>query len=227
MPMGTTDVLRSSLLDTHTRMAERLEAARAMEASVDRPRDGYERIDRFLATTSMHLHAVDAVLLPPTRKQVPEGSTLVHEYVHSVKELEVVLAHVKAHEYGSVYESSFAWPNVWSDVDTALDGHRRQELQLGVRLTAALDDRDLDRLTRRLQNAELVAPSRPHPYTPHTGLLGLVARKVMHTADRFWDTVEGRMVPEPVHEPKKPPGRIAQYFLADPRFDEEEQTPRS
>jgi hypothetical protein len=30
-----------------------------------------------------------------------------------------------------------------------------------------------------------------------------------------------------VHEPKKPPGRIAQYFLADPRFDEEEQTPRS
>ncbi|MGY2702509.1 hypothetical protein ACVW2K_002093 [Nocardioides sp. HB32] len=225
MTMGTTDVLRSSLQHTHSRMAERLEAARAMEAPASRPRDGYERIDAFLATTSKHLHAVDAVLLPPVRKQVPDGSTVVHDYVRTVKELEIVLAHVKAHEYGSVYETSFAWPRVWSDVDTALADHHRQEQALGVRLTAVLADEELDRLTQRLYHAELVAPSRPHPYTPHTGLLGLVARKVMHTADSFWDTVEGRMVPVPRPEPKKPPGRIAQYFLADPRFDEEEQTP--
>jgi hypothetical protein len=227
MPMGTTDVLRSSIQHTHTRVAERLEAARAMEVPAARPRDGYERIDTFLAATSMHLHAVDAVLLRQARKRVPEGSTLVHEYVHTVKQLEIVLAHVKAHEYGSVYETSFAWPEVWSGVDTALDDHHRQELELGVRLTAALDDPQLDRLTDKLRNAELIAPSRPHPYTPHTGLLGLVARKVMHAADRFWDTVEGRMNPEPASEPKKPPGRIAQYFLADPRFDEDEQTPTS
>jgi hypothetical protein len=225
MPMGTNDVLRSSIQHTQTRMAERLEAARVMEAPVDRPRDGYERIDTFLATTSKHLHAVDAVLLPPARKKVPDGSTLVHDYVHSVKELEIVLSHVKAHEYGSVYESSFAWPQVWSDVDTALSDHQRHEQVLGDRLTNSLDDQELDRLAQRLYHAELAAPSRPHPYTPHTGLLGLVARKVMHTADRFWDTVEGRMVPEPRREPKKAPGRVAQYFLADPRFDEEEQTP--
>lgn len=225
--MGTTDVLSRSIQFTHRRTVERLEAARAMEAPADRPRDGYERIDTFLATTSKHLHAVDAVLLPSARKQVPDGATLVHDYVRSVKELEVVLAHVKAHEYGSVYETSFSWPEVWSDVDTALTDHQRHERELGVRLTAVLDDAQLDRLTQKLYHAELAAPSRPHPYTPHTGLLGLVARKVMHTADRFWDTVEGRMVPEPQPEPKKPPGRIAQYFLADPRFDEEEETPTS
>lgn len=223
--MGTTDVLRSSIQHTQTRTAERLAAARAMEAPVKRPRDGYERIDAFLATTSKHLHAVDAVLLPPVRKEVAAGSDLVHEYLRSAKELEIVLAHVKAHEYGSAYESSFAWPEVWSDVDAALADHHRHERELGVRLTAVLEDQELDRLTRRLHDAELAAPSRPHPYTPHTGLLGLVARRMMHAVDSFWDAVEGRMVPGPAPEPKKPPGRIAQYFLADPRFDEEGPTP--
>ena len=223
--MGTTDVLRSSIQHTQARTAERLESARAMEAPAERPRDGYERIDAFLATTSKHLHAVDAVLLPPVRREVAGGSDLVHEYLRSAKELEIVLAHVKAHEYGSVYETAFAWPEVWADVDAALADHQRHERELGVRLTAVLDDPELDRLAQRLYHAELAAPSRPHPYTPHTGLLGLVARRVMHAVDGFWDAVEGRMVPGPAPEPKKPPGRIAQYFLADPRFDEEGPTP--
>ena len=224
--MGTTDVLRSSIQHTHEGLAARLDTARVMGAPVAEPRLGYQRIDTFLATTSRHLHAVDAVLLKPTRKQVPGGPDLVHDYVHSVKELEVVLAHVKAHEYGSVYESSFVWPDVWDDVGTAMADQRAQEEELVAQLTQCLDDSELDRLAERLHSAELAAPSRPHPYTPHTGLLGLVARKVMHTVDRFWDNVEGRMIPEPTREPKKRPGLLGQYFLGDPRFDEEEPVPR-
>ena len=50
--MGTTDVLRSSIQHTQSRLSERLAEARSMEASRDRPRDGHERIDAFLATTS-------------------------------------------------------------------------------------------------------------------------------------------------------------------------------
>ncbi|MBZ5740722.1 hypothetical protein [Nocardioides mangrovi] len=225
--MGTTDVLRSSIRVSHSQMGERLGAARAMGAPPEQPRAGHERIDVFLATTSKHLHAVDAVLVPQARKEVPDGAALVHDYLRSTKDLEVVLAHVKAHEYGSVYETSFRWSEVWSEVDVALTDHHRHEEVLGDRLSVTLDDTDLEDLTRRLWNAELVAPSRPHPYTPHTGMLGLVARKVMHTADRFWDAVEGRMVPEPRPEPKKRPGRVAQYFLADPRFDEEEPPART
>ena len=45
----------------------------------------------------------------------------------------------------------------------------------------------------------------------------------MHTVDCFWDAAEGRIVPGPTPEPKKRPGLVAQYFLADPRFDEKEQ----
>lgn len=220
--MGTTDVLRSSIRHSQRRLSGRLAEARSMEASRDRPRDGHARIDAFLAATSMHLHAVDAVLLPAARRKVPDGGHLVHDYLHRSKALEVELAHVKAHEYGSVYETSYGWTDVWADVEVAMTDHQRDEAVLGERLSDTLVDDDLDKLARRLWAAELAAPSRPHPYTPHTGPLGVVARRVMHAVDRFWDTAEGRMVPEPVSEPKKPPGLVAQYFLGDPRFDEEE-----
>jgi hypothetical protein len=208
--MGTNDVLRRSIQQTHDGLAERLQAARAMSAPPEEPRQCHERIDVFLATASKHLHAVDAVLLAPARRQVPDGGQLVHDYLRSARDLEVVLAHVKAHEYGSVYETGYAWPGVWCDVRTSMFEHRRHEQVLAV----------------RLRNAEFAAPTRPHPYTPHTGLLGLVSRRVMHTADSFWDSVEGRMVPEPRRAPKKEPGRFTQYLLGDPRFDEEGQ-PRS
>lgn len=224
MPMGTTAVLRNSIQHTQDRLSDRFADARDLAVSRDRPRDGYARIDGFLSTASKHLHAVDAVLLRPARRKVPDGGALVHDYLRASKELEVVLAHVKAHEYGSVYETSYTWPQVWGEVESALAAHRRHEEALGDRLTDTLDDEEIDRLTQRLYAAELVAPSRPHPYTPHTGLLGLVARRVMHVVDGFWDTAENRMVPTPSRAPRKPPGLVAQYFLADPRFDEEQPT---
>jgi hypothetical protein len=169
----------------------------------------------------MHLHAVDQVLLPVAHRRLPQGGEVVHEYLHSAKDLEVVLAHVKAHEYGSVYETEFAWPAVWDDVGTAMAGQWEWEEQIGGWLTETLDDGELDHLTQRLHDAEAHAPTRPHPYVPHTGMLGSVSRRVMHTADSFWDHVEGRMNHTPAPEPKKPPGRVAQYLLGDPRFDEE------
>jgi hypothetical protein len=217
--MGTTDVLSRSLQHTHTRLAERLEAARAMAAPPGEPRGDRQRIDAFLGEASKHLHAIDAVLVPEARRVLSDGGSRVHDYLHAAKELEIVLAHVKAHEYGSVYETQFAWPAVWADVDEALAEQYRREHDLCELLAEALDGDELDRLAQRLHDAELAAPSRPHPYTPHTGLPGVVARRVMHLADRFWDAVEGRMVPEPEQPPKPPPGRLAQYLLADPHFD--------
>jgi hypothetical protein len=45
----------------------------------------------------------------------------------------------------------------------------------------------------------------------------------MHAVDSFWDVAEGRMSPTPARPQRKKPGLVAQYFLADPRFDEEEE----
>lgn len=224
--MGTTDVLHSSIDDAQQRTMELLEAAKVIESPAERPREAFERLDTFLAETSKHLHAVDAVLLPPARRKVPDGSVLVHDYLLSEKHLEVVLSHVKAHGYGSVYETRFSWAEVWSEVDHALADHQRHERVLVDRLAGVLDERELRRLDTRLREAARTAPSRPHPYTPHAGLAGLVARRVMGIVDGFWDAAEGRMNPGPHRDPKRPPGRVAQYFLGDPRFEEKEPRPR-
>jgi len=86
-----------------------------------------------------------------------------------------------------------------------------------------LSPSELDDLAEALQAAEAKAPTRPHPWAPHTGIAGSVSRKVLHAVDAFWDTAEGRMAPEPEPPAKPKPGLLWQYLLADPRFDEEEE----
>ena len=220
--MDTLDVFRSSILYTHENLSARFDHASAMLSTPGQPRKGYEEIDTFLAVASKHLNAVDAVLLPAVRKVVPDGNHVVHEYLRAAKELELALAHVKGREYGSVFDASRPWHAVWADVGSALAAHRRAEFEAAEMLASQMSTAGLEALAERLHQAERAAPSRPHPYTPHTGFPGLVARKVMHAVDSFWDAAEGRMVPAPVRPPHKNPGKLTQYLLADPRFDEDE-----
>jgi hypothetical protein len=194
--MSHVDVLRHSNAHTHENLENRLQRARAMTHAPDQPRQALEVLDGFLAMASKHLGAVDAVLVPAVHAQVDDGDRLVHDYVHAERELELALAHVKARAYGSAYDVDRSWTSVWDDVATTLGTHRGSEGALADALTDALDLEGLDELTERMQNAEANAPTRPHPYAPHTGVAGQVSRRVMHAVDAFWDTTEGRMVPE-------------------------------
>ena len=150
------------------------------------------------------------------------GSHLAHEYVKVSKDLEIALAQAKAREYGSAYAVNRRWEDVWGDVRTELQAQHGWERAMVEQLSDELAPDELDEIAEQLYHAELAAPSRPHPYAPHLGVTGRVARRVLHTVDSFWDTAEGRMVPEPARPPHKAPGLIGQYLLADPRFDEEE-----
>ena len=219
--MAAADVLNRSVHHTHDVLSASLQDASLMASPVDQPRKAFEGIDTFLAMASKHLNAVDAVLLPVAGKRLEDGHAAVHDYLASARDLEIALAHVKARAYGSTYETGHPWESVWADVGDTLISHRRHEADLAVHLSEEMEAEELDALTEKLHAAEADAPSRPHPYLPHTGLLGLVVRKVMHAVDAFWDTAEGRMTPERSRPPQKRPGLLAQYILADPRFDEE------
>jgi len=74
-------------------------------------------------------------------------------------------------------------------------------------------------LARQVFVAEIHGPTRPHPNTPHTGLLGLGARRIWAMADRFWDNAEGRVIPEPIRpSPHRHDSLLAQYLVGDPQF---------
>jgi hypothetical protein len=216
-----TDYVRS----THDDLAASLGAARQMHGRRDDPRLERLRIDAFLSATCRHLHAMDEVALPAYAR-VSAGRTPSHDYTAGVKRLEVLLYHANAHEYGSSFESSYSWPRLWAEVEGLLAEQRGHEEDLARRLTDALDDDALERLADRLRRVEPREPSRPHPHQPHGGVLGRLSRRVMRATDAFWDTAQGRIVPEPEHAPRKKPGLLGQYLLASPRFTEEDHRPQ-
>ncbi|WP_459982340.1 hypothetical protein [Nocardioides sp. AN3] len=212
-----TDYVRSA----HDDLSTRMEAARLMHGTRDDPRLERHRIDDFLGATCQHLHAMDEVMLP-AYAGLPDGKALCHAYTASVKRLEVLLYHVNAHEYGSTFEGSFSWPTLWADVEHAMAEERSQEERLASALTEALDDGHLEEITGRVQRVEPTEPTRPHPHQPHGGVLGRLSRRMMRKTDAFWDAAQGRIVPEQDRVPKKKPGLVGQYFLADPRFGEDD-----
>jgi hypothetical protein len=116
---------------------------------------------------------------------------------------------------------------VWEDVRRELDRHNRLERALVADLVAGDESRSRanhDELADRLYRAELKAPTRAHPYLPHSGLLGRGARRVWAAADRFWDVTEDRTVPQPVRPPSKEHAHdslVAQYLSGDPHLDAE------
>ena len=112
------------------------------------------------------------------------------------------------------------WPEIWEDVHRSLDEVCAFELRIAEALLAEDGTEDLG---ARLHHAELVSPTRPHPWIPHQGVRGHLARVVARRVDRFWDAAEGRMVPEPVrHHDRTHQGKLTQYLLADPHLPDEE-----
>ncbi|MDP3890319.1 hypothetical protein [Nocardioides sp.] len=215
---------------THDVLVERLETAASRRASPSRPRDHYPATDTFLASASRHNAAVNAVLVPRARRQLPDGKERARDFVHQSRRLEVALGQVKAKLYGSTYSIRRRWPDVWDDVRRELEATWELERSLAIDLDAAADpgddtgdDTGEDAAAGELlYRAELRAPTRPHPYVPHRGAMGRIARAICVQVDHFWDTTEGRMIPEPVrHHDRDHDGLLTQYLLADPHLGDD------
>ncbi len=216
------DTLVPGMNATHGVLADRLEIAAAMRPDPRHARDQYPATDTFLASASRHNAAVNAVLVPAVRHRLPDGHERARDFIHQSKRFEVALAQVKAKMYGSTYAIRRSWDSIWGDVRQEFEATRLIEHELARELEARPKTSGDADLADRLYDAELHAPTRPHPYIPHQGMRGKVARKVAMRIDRFWDTAEGRMVPEPVkHHDWHKDGRLTQYFLADPHLPEE------
>lgn len=218
--MAHGDSLTMTIEATQRSLEQRLAEALRPHRDPERPRDNYAVTDTFMAATSRHLAAVEAVLLDRVRNAVPAGDELVRQYLHEARQLEHTLALIKGRLYGEAHAIHLEWASLWQTASAQLTKHNHLEGRLVAMLIEHDDPVELDRLARRVFEAETHGPTRPHPRTPHTGLPGLVARRIWALADRIWDAAEGRVIPAPVRPaPHRHDSLIAQYLVADPKFD--------
>lgn len=216
------DTLSTSIKVTHSILGARLDRAESSSPTRDRPRDRFPATDTFLASTSRHVGAVNAVLVPEVRHRLSDGAEAAAELVRLSKRLEDAMFQTKSKLYGSTYAIRRPWASIWAEVHERFDELLQLEEKLAARLVEETDEELRDEITERIYHAELTAPTRPHPHIPHQGLRGRVARRLAHGVDRFWDQAEGRMIPEPVrvHDHERD-SRLTQYLLAQSRLPED------
>jgi hypothetical protein len=209
---------------THQSLEQRLDEATRPRRVNGYPQRDRARVNAFMAATSRHLGAVEEALLPEVARRMPDGHDRVKAYLREARLLEQALVRLKARLYGELHVAHAPWAEVWDDVRRRLAGHNEKELELIGDLTATLDREVAQSLADRVYRAELKAATRAHPYLPHTGLLGLAARRVWALADRFWDTAEGREIPPPVRPKPKDHSNdslMSQYLVGEPRMNAE------
>ncbi|HEX2177101.1 MAG TPA: hypothetical protein VHG70_14440 [Nocardioidaceae bacterium] len=221
------EALRAAALGSHAPMKELLDEVAHARPSSAEPRRLRELTDTFMAITSRHLAAVDDTLLPRARATLTDGHEVVAEYVAQARRLEQALHAMKASMYGDANVRHLHGDELWGEAGTLLEEHEKREVVLVDRLATSLPADELPGLAERLRRSEEHAPTRPHAYTPHTGLLGRLGHRAWAVADRFWDSAEGRVIPvrpRPLHPRRN--SLLTRYLLGAPRFDDPERPER-
>ncbi|MEU4395162.1 hypothetical protein [Kribbella sp. NPDC023855] len=195
-------------------------AAPAHEPEAARP-DRRHETDWFYAIAAQHLAAAEDVLLPHVR-HLPDGRRLVSRYVANARQLERALRFLKARQYGDSRVQHLEVGDVWQVIDQLLDEHEQLEADYSRMIGEELDDDGVTTLTNDLLSAEEVAPTRAHPFSPHTGTAGRLAHRMWRLADLAWDSAEGRVVPAKYHAHPKRDSALSHYLRGTPIPDSEE-----
>jgi len=168
-----------------------LDAAQRARSEDPSPGQIRARADAFVASAVQHLTTVTSVLLPEAAR-LPDSKQSVRDVLDTVKALERALVVVKARVYGQAQNAQRPWDYVWGDARDCLAEFATSELALVTFLDNSLDSGGLDRVQTAMSRA-VASPTRPHPYLPHLGLSGRMARRLCVTIDRIWDELEGRV----------------------------------
>lgn len=213
----TASTLELALTYEHAKIREL--AVPAQDPAAARP-DRRHETDWFYAIAAQHLAAAEDVLLPHVRG-LPDGRDLVTTYVDNARRLERSLRFLKARQYGDSRVLHLHPEHVWLVVDRLLAEHEHLEAECCRMLGEEMDSDHVSSLTEKLLSAEEVAPTRAHPYSPHTGTAGRVAHRMWRIADNAWDSAEGRVVPTRYHVHPKRDSALSHYLRGTP-FEEDE-----
>lgn len=214
----TASTLELALTYEHARIRELAEPVQQREAT--RPERRHET-DWFYAIAAQHLAAAEDVLLPHVRR-LPDGDDLVSTYIGNARELERSLRFLKGQQYGDSRAQHLELDEVWQVIDRQLAEHEALETEYSQKLCEGMDDSEVNSLTEELLEAEEIAPTRAHPYSPHTGMAGRMAHRMWRIADTAWDSAEGRVVPTKYHVHPKRDSALSHYLYGTPLPEAEE-----
>jgi hypothetical protein len=214
----TASTLEMALTYEHARIRELAAPAHHPDAAHPEHR---HQTDWFYAIAAQHLAAAEDVLLPHVRR-LPDGEDLVTSYVANAKELERSLRFLKGRQYGDSRFVDLQHHDLWRQIDRLLDEHETMETTYSRRISEQLDGQHVNQLTEDLLEAEEVAPTRAHPYSPHTGTAGRLAHRMWRMADTAWDSAEGRVVPTKYHAHPKRDSALSHYLYGTPMPEAEE-----
>jgi hypothetical protein len=219
--------LRSVVQADHAAINDAFQAATAVEPRQNEPRRQLIAADGFLAILSRHVTAVEDILYPAMR-QLPDGRETAQFCLHctdsarhQLRELELSARHLIAELYGEAHETA-PYAELWQRIAARLAWHVSDEEALCKRLDDALPEPQRRRIAVAFVHTFDRAPTRPHPYTPHSRRLGRAMHRIFSVVDRAMDVMDSRITPQKPVAPRPVKRTLwGQYLIGTPDVPDE------
>ncbi|HKE51473.1 MAG TPA: hemerythrin domain-containing protein [Actinomycetes bacterium] len=213
----------ASVQEDHQRIRGQLRAALAAVPDHAEPHRPQVMCETFLATLSRHISAVEDVLYPAVRESRPDGRSASNDQVHAAREIERSMRQLEGSFAGDRYAVATPRAELWTDLVTLFESHVQDEERLTTRLDADLGEAERAELARQLTARHNVAPTRPHPHSPHSRRAGRLTHRLWSLADRAMDAMDNRqIVPKAAARRPVRNSRWTQYLLGRAQFEEPE-----
>jgi hypothetical protein len=182
--------------------------------------DTEDAYDAEVAALSGHLAAIEAVLYPVARQRLDRGRAVVAAHQRLARRIERRMRLIEGRFYGDAYAIDRRVEPLQRQLAPLVLAYRRSELDLARRLDATLTAAQRRVVAESFAAAMEHAPTRPHPYTPHSRWLAKFVFRVCALWDSAFDVMDNRRVPG--RKPRRGPAPLTlwdRYVLA-PSFEE-------
>jgi hemerythrin superfamily protein len=183
--MTTRDVC-DVLIEDHRRLQQLLGELREGAVVGDHAR---EAADRFIAALVRHSVAEEMYVYPVVREYLPDGADAVEHDVTEHQQLEELLVQLE-----DVDPLDARFLEVVGSIQATLADHiQDEEAEQFPQLRAHVPSETLVRLVDKVEKAERIAPTRPHPAAPHSELFHEAVGPGVGMVDRLRDALSGRL----------------------------------
>jgi len=145
--------------------------------------------DRVIANLVRHSVAEEMYVYPVIREYLPDGEEAVEHDVSEHKELEQLMKRLEGLE-----PNDPDFTRVVVELQETVEDHvRDEEVDQFPQLRALVPAEELQELREKVERAEAMAPTRPHPSAPNNELFHKIVGPGVGMVDRLRDALSGRL----------------------------------